>query len=71
MLPPYTQGVGTYLFELDTDPTESHDLCGTKVAQCDAMKQLMAEYMDGVAQSSRSESKCCETGDKNRDYVMC
>ena len=60
MLPPYKQGEGVFLFNLDSDATESHDLCASNPTQCDAMKQLMAEYMDGVTASAKQESMCCE-----------
>jgi arylsulfatase A-like enzyme len=58
MLPPYKSRRGTYLFNLDADETESHDLCASDPAQCDAMKALMEGYMAGVAGSAANESMC-------------
>jgi arylsulfatase A len=59
MLPPYTdRQPGPFLFELDSDPTESHDLCPTNPSKCDAMKQLMADYFASVANSAANESQC-------------
>ena len=58
MLPPYKSGEGVYLFNLDTDETESHDLCLSNPTQCIAMKALMSEYMAGVLNSAVNESGC-------------
>lgn len=58
MLPPYRSGKGVYLFNLDSDETESHDLCLSNPTQCSAMKALMAEYMAGVESSAVNESGC-------------
>lgn len=61
MLPPYkNHQPGPFLFELDSDPTESHDLCAARPAQCDAMKRLMADYTRGVADSAAVESTCSQ-----------
>ena len=59
MLPPYADGApGPFLFDLNTDPTESHDLCAKNKAQCDAMSTLLEEYVAGVKNSAQSESTC-------------
>eukprot|EP00038_Savillea_parva_P010847 m.193237 g.193237 ORF g.193237 m.193237 type:complete len:584 (-) comp18878_c0_seq1:120-1871(-) len=59
MLPPYTQHAqGPFLFDLNTDPTESHDLCPSNPQQCEAMTQLMTSYLTGVANSQVDESGC-------------
>ena len=59
MLPPYKAGApGPFLFNLDLDPTESHDLCKSNKQQCDAMKELLDAFVTGVANSATMESKC-------------
>ena len=59
MLPPYEDNQpGPFLFELDSDPTESHDLCASHSVQCSAMKRLMAGYTEGVTNSAAAESTC-------------
>ena len=59
MLPPYKNNMpGPFLFNLAHDETESHDLCASNPAQCDAMKQLMAEYVAGIEASAKYESTC-------------
>jgi len=61
MLPPYKDHQpGPFLFELDGDPTESRDLCASHTAQCDAMKQLLAEYTKGITDSAALESTCSQ-----------
>jgi hypothetical protein len=59
MLPPYEQHApGPFLFDLATDPTESHDLCTALPARCAAMRTLMEAYMAGVNSSAFYESGC-------------
>lgn len=59
MLPPYKSGAaGPFLFNLDEDETESHDLCQALPQRCQAMKALMDDYVDGVTRSATHESKC-------------
>ena len=59
MLPPYKNAAaGPFLFNLAHDETESHDLCASNPAQCDAMKQLMASYLAGIEASAKYESTC-------------
>lgn len=58
-LPPYEENVhGPLLFHLESDPTESVDLCKSQPVQCAAMVALMDEYMAGVNASAFFESKC-------------
>lgn len=59
MLPPYKAGAaGPFLFNLDDDPTESHDLCSEHPQYCAKMLGLLNEYMAGVNASATFESTC-------------
>ena len=58
MLPPYTAGKGTYLFRLDQDQTESHDLCAAEPEICAQMKQGLADFQASVNNSRLHESGC-------------
>lgn len=59
MLPPYKNNEpGPFLFNLANDDTESHDLCASNPARCEAMKKLLAEYVESVDQSATFESGC-------------
>ena len=62
MLPPYTDGQnGPFLFNIDEDETESHDLCAKLPAKCTAMKELLADYLAGVNHSAVHESQCADS----------
>lgn len=49
---------GPFLFDLDTDATESHDLCASKPTQCSAMKALLVQFETSVNNSAALESTC-------------
>eukprot|EP01063_Lacrimia_lanifica_P013714 TRINITY_DN2032_c0_g1_i3.p2 TRINITY_DN2032_c0_g1~~TRINITY_DN2032_c0_g1_i3.p2 ORF type:complete len:721 (+),score=249.85 TRINITY_DN2032_c0_g1_i3:55-2217(+) len=57
--PPYKKGAaGPYLFRLDVDETESHDLCHKEKTRCKAMQAALDELLDSVATSQQEESQC-------------
>lgn len=59
MLPPFKNGeAGPLLFDLDSDPTESNDLCASEPTVCSAMDELMTQYLNGVTASALHESGC-------------
>ena len=58
MLPPYTSGKGTYLFNLVDDPTESHDVSQENPVRFAAMTAALDAWSATILVSQRIESQC-------------
>jgi len=58
MLPPYTSGEGSYLFDLDADPTESHDLSAEQPGRFAAMRKALDSWAATIVTSQVEEAQC-------------
>ena len=58
MLPPYRSGEGSYLFDLDADPTESHDLSAAQPRRFAAMAKALDAWAATIATSQVGEAQC-------------
>ena len=58
MLPPYRSGIGTYLFNLADDPTESHDRSKREPERFEAMSKALDKWLATIRTSQQEESQC-------------